>query len=291
MRLARTAGLALLAVLAAMMFGCAPKAEQAAPPPGAAAAPGEPSAPPSAPAAAEAKSQARSGDAAEAPRTIPRKIIYEGYVTLESDKVGDVLSQVAAVARRLGGYEGNMEQSAGDRQTASIVLRVPAEKFGALMTEIAKLGRVMSRRVEAKDVGEEWVDLEARIKTKRQEEERLLQLLDKAGGVSALLEVERELSRVRGEIEQAQGRLRFLGNQVDLSTVHVEVRSPAGVAPAATWRATTVIKSACQDFLVIGHAVLSLVIYVLVMLPYWLAFAGLVWWTRRRRRGSREPGL
>ena len=182
-----------------------------------------------------------------------------------------------------------MEQTAGGMQHATVTLRVPAERFGAFMAQAAKLGRVMSQKVEAKDVGEEWVDLEARLRTKRQEEERLLELLRRVGAVNDLLEVEKELSRVRGEIEQAQGRLRYLGNQVALSTVHVELSAPAGVAPVPSWRASSVAKSAAQDLLAIGQGLGSVLIYMAVMVPVW--GTGVLLWLLWRRRRRDEPRL
>ncbi len=283
------------ALVSLVLAGCAKPSEEVAPPSampssGASAAPPVPMSVPASPGEGAKSADKAASSTSDQAKPIERKIIYEGYVTIETDQVGTALAALTKLARDMGGYEGNMEQTAGGMQRATVTLRVPADRFGAFMAQAAKLGRVMSQKVEAKDVGEEWVDLEARLRTKRQEEERLLELLRRVGAVNDLLEVEKELSRVRGEIEQAQGRLRYLGNQVALSTVHVDLQAPAGVAPVQGWRASSVAKSAAQDLLAIGRGLSSLLIYLAVMAPVW-GSAALLWLLWRRRRRRDDPSL
>ena len=88
---------------------------------------------------------------------------------------------------------------------------------------MVRLGVVRQNHVRSQDITEEYLDLDARIRNKREEEKRLLKhLADSTGKLEDILAVERELSRVRGEAEQMEGRLRFLGDRAELSTVTIE---------------------------------------------------------------------
>jgi hypothetical protein len=211
-----------------------------------------------------------------------RKVIYTGQINLEVADISQSVGKVQAVAKRFGGYVTGLQQSGGGAEQATLTLRVKAESFDEALGELAKLGKVLHREIATQDVGEEWVDLEARTKTKKHEEQRLLELLQRAGQVAQLLEVERELARVRGEIEQAEGRLRYLGNQVALSTVTVSLQKPAARTPSG-WRLGGAWSDASKLFLVTGQRVITLVLNLLALAPY-LALAWLVVKLLRRIR-------
>jgi Domain of unknown function (DUF4349) len=102
-------------------------------------------------------------------------------------------------------------------------VRVPVEHFQAFVSDVGRLGEVRQNHVGSQDVTEEYHDLEARIRNKREEEKRLLKhLADSTGKLEDILAVEKELSRVRGEVEQMEGHLRFLSDRTELSTVTIE---------------------------------------------------------------------
>ncbi len=99
---------------------------------------------------------------------------------------------------------------------------MPADRFAPFAAAVSRLGEVRRNHVGTQDVTEEYFDLEARIRNKQEEEKRLVKhLAASTGNLKDILDVERELSRVRGEAEQMQGRLRFLSNRADLSTVTI----------------------------------------------------------------------
>lgn len=109
------------------------------------------------------------------------------------------------------------------REFRQLVIRVPTQSFQALVDSIGVGVAYFDRKdISRKDVGEEFVDLQARLKAKRVLEERYLELLSKANNVKDMLEIERELSSIREEIEAKQGRLNYLQNQVSLSTIYLE---------------------------------------------------------------------
>ena len=113
-------------------------------------------------------------------------------------------------------------------------MRVPVNKFDSFLDEVAKLGVAENRTQTAQDVTEEYVDLEAQITNKKRLEERIVALLkDSTGKIKDVIEVEHELARVRGEIEQMEGRLRYLTNRTDFTTVSISAREEENYVPPA----------------------------------------------------------
>ena len=105
----------------------------------------------------------------------------------------------------------------------NITVRIPTENFQKFIDGISEGVEYFDRKdISRQDVSEEFVDLEARQKAKRVLEDRYLELLKKANKVEEMLQIERELSNIREEIEAKQGRLQYLQNQVSMSTVHIE---------------------------------------------------------------------
>ncbi|MCB0465352.1 MAG: DUF4349 domain-containing protein [Aequorivita sp.] len=110
-----------------------------------------------------------------------------------------------------------------NRVYKDLTIRVPTESFQQFIDGISEGVTYFDQRdISRQDVSEEFVDLEARLKAKRTLEERYLELLKKANNVKEMLEIERELSNIREEIEAKQGRLQYLQSQVSMSTVNVE---------------------------------------------------------------------
>ncbi len=105
----------------------------------------------------------------------------------------------------------------------NLTVRIPTENFQPFIDGISEgVDYFDQRDISRQDVSEEFVDLEARLKAKRVLEERYLELLKKANKVEEMLQIERELSNIREEIEAKQGRLQYLQNQVSMSTVNIE---------------------------------------------------------------------
>ena len=100
-----------------------------------------------------------------------------------------------------------------------MTIRVPQAQFFSAISRIEALGVVQSRNLGAEDVSAQFIDLEARLKSSLREEESLLGLLERTQSVAEVLAIERELFRVRAEIERAQGQLNFIERRVDLATI------------------------------------------------------------------------
>lgn len=156
---------------------------------------------------------------------VGREIIYTANVRLvvdDFDTFPDRLSQLAVSA---GGFlsETNVDRMQGTRRTGRWVIRLPAGNYRNFLRDLGKLGVPEAVRENAQDVTEQYVDLQARIASGRKLEEQIVKLLEKQDDkIENVLAVEKELARVRLEIEHQEGRLRFLKDQVALSTITIE---------------------------------------------------------------------
>ncbi|HWZ57667.1 MAG TPA: DUF4349 domain-containing protein [Gemmatimonadaceae bacterium] len=159
-------------------------------------------------------------------------IIRTGEASIEVGAVDPAVGQVRELARSVGGYVANSSAQTGadNVKSATVQLKVPVERFDQVLTGLAPLGKVESVNVTAQDVGEEYVDVGARVANSRRLEERLIALLaTRTGKLKDVLNVEQELSRVRGEIEQAEGRMRYLRTHAAVSTLDITVHEHAAV--------------------------------------------------------------
>lgn len=153
----------------------------------------------------------------------PRKIIKEGSIAFETADMDETRKVIMASISKHGAYVAkDRGQRYGNRIEQRLVIRVPAENFDALLEHIANTaGRVESRSISLRDVTEEFVDVQARLRTKRELEKRYLELLKEARTVKDILPIEREIGKLREEIESVEGRLKYLRDRVSYSTLHV----------------------------------------------------------------------
>jgi uncharacterized protein DUF4349 len=156
-------------------------------------------------------------------------LVRVGDASIEVDSIDAGVERVRAVARRTGATIANTSRSGGREQirTASIELRIPSERFEEAVSGLSPIGKLESVNVSVEDVSEEYVDGTARVANARRLEQRLIELLaQRTGKLSDVLNVERELARVRESIERYEGRLRYLRTRASVSTLTVNVHEP-----------------------------------------------------------------
>jgi len=154
----------------------------------------------------------------------PTMIIRNGTASIEVDSLEAGLAALRRLTAQVGGFVANTSLQSGRDQLrqATLELKVPAQRFDDLTGGLQPLGKVEYVNVTAEDVGEEFVDITARVANGRRLEDRLVDLLaTRTGRLQDVLAVERELARVREEIERHEGRLRYLKSRAALSTLAV----------------------------------------------------------------------
>jgi hypothetical protein len=153
-------------------------------------------------------------------------MIRNGDVTIEVDSLEIAIERVRQLAGSLGGYLGNVSMLTGAHQvrSARLEMKIPAARFDTAMVGMPTLGKVEQSVSSAQDVGEEFVDVNARVANAKRLEARLIALLsNRTGKLSDVIAVERELARIRQEIERYEGRIRYLSTRVATSTIVANV--------------------------------------------------------------------
>ncbi len=153
----------------------------------------------------------------------PRKIIKRGDITFQSSSPAKTREFILKTVADCNGYLSADNVSQYDGKTNYYLeVRVPAQHFEKLLDAVsANAGKIDDKTVRARDVTEEYIDVAARVKTKKELEERYKELLKRAGKVDEILSIEREIGSLRTEIESVEGRLRYLTDQVAYSTLSI----------------------------------------------------------------------
>ncbi len=162
----------------------------------------------------------------------PTMVIRTGQAFIEVDKVDPAVLKIRQLAAQVGGYITNSSVTGGHDQIrqATLELKIPSPKYDQAVDLLPTIGKVETVTSNAQDVGEEFVDVTARVTNAKRLEERLISLLaNRTGKLDEVLRVERELARVREEIERYEGRLRYLSSRVALSTLTITVHEPAPI--------------------------------------------------------------
>jgi hypothetical protein len=159
-------------------------------------------------------------------------MIRTGQAFIEVERLDPAVIKVRQLAAQVGGFIANSAITGGRDQIrqATFEIKIPAPKYDEAVGSLSSIGKLETVTSSAQDVGEEFVDITARVTNARRLEERLISLLaNRTGKLDEVLRVERELARVREEIERYEGRLRYLSARVSMSTLAVTIHEPAPI--------------------------------------------------------------
>jgi len=230
-----------------------------------------------------------------------RVILKNASLTLTVETPATRITEIAAMAEAMGGWVVSSNSytttnSAGDETTSgTIVVRVPAERLDEALAQI-KSGalKIDNENITGDDVTQQYVDLSSRLENLQASEQQLREIMDKAVRVADVLEVQRELTNVRGEIEVIQGRLNYFNEAAAFSSISVSViPQPPGPVEVQTigWNPGTTAENALGALVSVLQSLLDAAITVvivgvplalLVSIPLWLI------WRSRRRGFSRS---
>lgn len=182
-----------------------------------------------------ARDQAKIGGNSDEDR---RKVIRTGAIQLVVGDYASARAKLDALLAASGGYVDSTQvsHSQGSVSNATIVLRLPSASFGSILPKLRELGEITGETTNAADITAQYVDISARLASSKALEKRLLELATaRDGGIEAVLAVERELARVRGEIESYEGTMRQWNDQIAMSTLTLTLstRAPEIAAAAA----------------------------------------------------------
>ncbi|MGI8669268.1 MAG: DUF4349 domain-containing protein [Aridibacter sp.] len=233
----------------------------------------------------------------EPEKIIGRKIIRNADLKLETKSPEEAQRKITAIAETKNGFvitssQKSTNSQVSGRDSVSMTIRIPADKFQESLTEIRKtVDRVVVETISGQDVTEEFVDIEARLKTKKALEERFLEIMKQAKSVEDALNVERQLAEVRTEIERIEGRKRFLENQTSLSTITLELQTPAAISGSSNGFFYELREALSDGFSAALTFILVLVRVLIALIPFLLIFIlpiYLLWRYFRKRNKKAE---
>ena len=260
----------LLLCVVLMLGGCGSSGEEATYAPPATEA---------APQAASKQEQGATGGGGAMPSStdLARKIIYTAEVSMVVEKLNPAQQKLMELVRKSGGYiaETNIDGASGTPRNGRWKVRVPVAGYQNFLDAVSRIGEVQTLTTGSSDVSEEYYDIEARLRNKRVEEKRLIDHLNRSTGkLSEILQVEKEISRVRGEIEQMQGRMRVLQNLTSLTTVTVNIQEVKDyVPPTPPTFGTEIARSFSGSFEGLINFGKGLVLLAVALLPWAVAGA------------------
>ncbi|MGB9708788.1 MAG: DUF4349 domain-containing protein [Infirmifilum sp.] len=226
----------------------------------------------------------------KASSTLPTSALIEGqrnmsyivYMSLSVQDVKSTVQSITVIAAKLGGYVSSTDFSEESGQRASVTIKVPAQIYKEAVKEISSLGRLDKLQENAIDVTDQWVDLNARLRNLKAEEDRLLQLLERATSISDMIQIEDRLSSLRYQIEFYEAQLKNLERSITYATINISISPSQKPLEWPSINPTAWIR----DGVSLALNVISMIIIALIGLTPIIALVGASWivYTRLLRR-------
>jgi len=222
---------------------------------------------------------------------VSRLVIKSGYLGVTVKDIASSVKKIIEYAESKNGWVVSSSVSEEEQvPIGSVAVRVPADGFDDALSFVRNLAvKVSYENSRGQDVTEEYVDLESRLTNLEATSAQLLKLMERAGKLSEVLEVQRELTRTRQEIEIIKGRMKYLDENVKMATVSVDLalsEELLPVPPSEKWRPKYVLlrawKEAIEFWKVISYTVITVIAWAVVWVPLGL----LVWyvWSGYKKR-------
>lgn len=211
-----------------------------------------------------------------------RLIIKTGSLSMVVKNVADAINKITNYANKKNGFVVTSSMSKYDvAPTGSITIRIPVDVFDAGFEELKNFGEVEEQSVNGQDVTEEYVDQKAQLSNLKATEAQFLEFMKRAVTIEDILNVQRELTRVQGQIDSLEGRMKYLGKSAAMSTLTIHLSTDVSTLPVledkTEWKPVGVIKDATRSLIDIGKTIINVLIWILIFIPLWLILGVLVW--------------
>lgn len=219
------------------------------------------------------------------------KIIKTASLRFETQDIDGTHQNILDITKALKGFVSTDNSGKNySEHFRNITIRVPSENFQTFIDDVSKGVSYFDRKdISRRDVSEEFVDINARLKAKRELEKRYLELLKQARNVEEMLGIERELSKIREEIEAKEGRLNYLKDKVSLSTVNIQIykyTNETGVTVSYGQKMKNALSGGWDGISVFFIGVLYLwpLFLILIIIILWMRR----WMKRRKKRKAKK---
>ena len=213
---------------------------------------------------------------------VDKKVIKTGDLNLKVEKAETAAEAIVNIAKVNKGEvaSSNFYESTRGVKSGYITIRVPYNNFDKAFNEIKKVATlVTSESSNVQDITEQYIDLEARLKNTKAEEASFVALLSRSGKIEEILAVTKEVARVRGQIEQLEGQMRYLDSQTDMSTITVNLSEDVEIASVSKdWRPWQVVKLSVKRLMTSGQNFIDgLIAFLIIGLPMLLIYGLIIW--------------
>lgn len=217
-----------------------------------------------------------------------RLIVKNGSLSAVVKDVSETIKTITSYVEQHQGFvvESNISK-AGNAPYGVVIVRIPASEFEASVSYIKTLGSVMSESVNGSDVTAEYVDLDSQLKNLQAAEQQFLAIMKKADKIADILAVQNQLTQVRGQIESIQGRMKYLKETAEMSSLTINLSTDPSALPVVdkdtnTWKPLAVFKDAVRSLVEVGKGLLNLLIWILIFSPVWAGIILVAWLLYRR---------
>lgn len=213
-----------------------------------------------------------SNSAPQEQAKVAEKIKKTAHLSISVDDYKKARIAIEHLLKADNAYIGNEnEQNSAYSIYNTLLIRVSNKNFESLINKLILLGRVTSKTISAEDVTAQFIDIQSRIKSKKEIEKRYLDILSKASKVSDVLEIEQKLGEIREQIEAKEGELKYLSDQVDYSSINLTVQQDFEYTPSdkpGFWGRLV------NAFINGWHGFLSVLVGFMYAWPLWLILGG-----------------
>ncbi len=242
------------------------------------------------------KQKAENNDAGTAsiPRAVDRKLIYNADLNIEVADLASARKQVEELVKTSEGYVLSFsDRTNPDLRGGDFQVKVPAGQLQSFIDELEKMELIsFERSIRAEDVGEEYVDLQARLKVKQAVEARMIELMEKATSSGDLIAFAVKLGDIQVEIETLKGRIQYIDRNVAFSTVNISLFERLYGVPASGASYVTKLWYELKAGLYgVGHFFANGLLVLTAMIPTLILLTGIGffgWWLWRRRRNKKN---
>jgi len=210
-----------------------------------------------------------------------KKVIKNGNLTLKVDSANNAAQKITEIAKNNKGEvsSSSFYQSANNVKSGSMEVKVPVADFDKAFAEIKKVASLVVREsTSGQDVTEQYIDLQAQLRNRQAEEQSFVKILNQAQKIQDVLDVTAELARVRGNIEQLQGRIKYLESQTDMSTISINLSEDSNITVIDSWRPWQVVKDSFNSLVKSLQGFVNFLIqFVIVVIPFLIILAVIIW--------------
>ena len=218
---------------------------------------------------------------------VDRKLIWTGDLRFQVKDVDESTNKITQLSEKYGGFIADMQMTSNPSHISNqITIRIGNDKFQSLIQSIKGESLFLDRaNISSDDVTEEYVDIESRLKTKREVRERYIEILRKStGDISDVLEAEEAIRKITEEIEAKEGRLRYLKDRIAFSTITVDIYQKVDFQAAPTIYEKPYSEEMGESFSSGWGAIKSLLLGLILIWPIVLVLLILGIWKRKQIR-------